>query len=234
MAESMESRTPELGMLARVAGATSRRRFLHWAGITFAVAATGCGKKGDDPTGPGGDKTFPNSDEGLLNYYLALEQLSAAFYDQTLASPYAGRSAAETAMLTDLRDHEAAHRDFLRSLLGGSAIGTFEFTFESVNFADRDSTLIAARTIEDLAVSAYNGGARVFANAGAMTQVQKIGSVEGRHAAAIRDTLSPRSAAFAGDDVVDGVKGLDGFRWPSEVLPMMDPYTRTSFSSSLP
>lgn len=234
MAESIDFQAPELGLLARVAGATNRRRFLHWAGVTLVVTATGCGKKGGGVTGPPGDTTFPNSDQGLLNYFFALEQLSAAFYGHAVANAYAGRTAEETTTLTDIRDHEVAHREFLRTLIGTGAIGNFDFAFTSVNFADRTSTLTAARTIEDLAISAYNGGARVFANASHMLLLQKIASVEGRHAAAIRDTMSPKSAAFSGDDVVNATTGLDAFRWPSEALTIMDPFTTTSFSSGLP
>lgn len=234
MAEPMDSQAPELGLLARVAGATSRRRFLHWAGVTFVVTATGCGKKGGGPTGPGDSTTFPNNDTGLLNYFFALEQLSAAFYTQAVASAYAGRTAEETAILTDIRDHELAHREFLRGILGNSAIGDFTFSFSSVNFADRTSTLTTARTLEDLAITAYNGGARVFANSSTMVALQKIGSVEGRHAAAIRDTIAPKTAAFAGDDAVNATSGLDEFRWPSQGLAAIDPYATTTFSTNLP
>jgi hypothetical protein len=45
----------------------------------------------------------------------------------------------------------------------------------------------------------------------------KIVSVEGRHAAVIRDLLEPLTSAFAGEDVVDD-RGLDRARIPSEVL----------------
>ncbi|MEZ4694777.1 MAG: hypothetical protein R2832_00025 [Rhodothermales bacterium] len=39
-----------------------------------------------------------------------------------------------------------------------------------------------------------------------------------RHAAAIRDLLSPGTASFAGDDVVDPGSGLDALRRPDAVL----------------
>ena len=237
MAETTISPSPELHLLATMAGATSRRRFLRWAGVSVIVAAAGCGKKGDSPTGPPGggtDKTFPYNDAGLLNYYSVLEQMSAAFYGQAIATAWAGRTAEETALLTEIRDHEIAHRDFLKGMLGGGALPDFQFSFSSTNFADRSSTLTTARTLEDLAISAYNGGARVFADFSTMAKVQRIASVEGRHAAVIRDLQSPRSAAFAGDDVVNATTGLDATRWPSEVLTIADGWITTHFTNGLP
>jgi hypothetical protein len=53
-------------------------------------------------------------DIGILNYAYALEQLEAAFYLQVIATPYSGISIAETAYLTDIRDHEVLHRDFFQ------------------------------------------------------------------------------------------------------------------------
>lgn len=230
MAESHLSRESQR---SRGTTATSRRRFLQWAGVTFVVTAAGCGKK-NGPTGPGGDTTFPNNDQGALNYLYVLEQLAAAFYIRAVDNAWSGRTSEETQIMTDIRDHEVQHREFYRSLLGNSGVGDFEFSFNSVNFADRNSTLSTARLIEDLTVSAYNGSGRLFSNPGNMTVVQKVASVEGRHAAAIRDLLSPKSAAFAGDDVVQAQYGLEVYRWPSEVLPIIDPFVTTSFTSSLP
>lgn len=54
--------------------------------------------------------------------------------------------------------------------------------------------------------------------------------MEARHAATLRDLLAPRSAAFAGDDIVDGF-GLGAVERPSVVLQRVAPYIRTPINA---
>jgi hypothetical protein len=169
-------------------------------------------------------------DVGLLNYAYALEQLQAAFYTAAVANLYAGASAEETQNLTDIRDHEVIHREFLKALLGTNAIQELQIEFGSVDFASRDSVLAAARDIEDLAVSAYNGAGYLFDEEDNLLAVGKIVSVEARHAAVIRDTIS-RGTDFAGDDVVN-TNGLDVFRQPNQVIPATATYIVTPLDFS--
>lgn len=157
-------------------------------------------------------------DTGVLNYAYALEQLEAAFYLMVAASPFAGITAEETAILNDLRDHEVAHRDYLKGALGTDAIADLTFDFSSVDFADRGSVLNTARVLEDTGVAAYNGAGRLLTSPDLLTVAGKIVSVEARHAAAIRSLLMPKSTFFAGDDVVDSMSGLDGANSPAETL----------------
>lgn len=230
----MRTRLPqeesELQFLDRLARSTSRRRFLHWSGVTIGVVALGCSDdEGDGGIGPGTGVNLGTGDTGVLNYAYALEQLEAAFYTAVVASPYAGITAAETAILTDIRNHEVIHRDFFASALGGSAIPALEVTFASVNLADRSSVLGAARTFEDLGVAAYNGAGKLLTVPANLVNAGRIVSVEARHAAAIRDLLAPNS--FAGSDVVNSM-GLDVARTPTEVLQSADPYITTNITAS--
>lgn len=59
----------------------------------------------------------------------------------------------------------------------------------------------------------------------------KIVSVEARHAASIRSLLNPKSADFAGDNVIDA-NGLDGALMPAEVLAAADPFIKTKVNGS--
>ncbi|HET6578293.1 MAG TPA: ferritin-like domain-containing protein [Gemmatimonadales bacterium] len=170
-------------------------------------------------------------DAGVLNYAYALEQLEAAFYTQAVASLYTGATAEETRILTDIRDHEVIHRDFLKAALAAGAIPDLSVDFTSVDFTSRDSVLGTARTFEDLGVSAYNGAGQLLESADYLLLAGKIVSVEARHAAAIRDLLNPLSADFAGDDVVDA-QGLDQSRLPANVLPLADPFITTPIDAS--
>ena len=66
-------------------------------------------------------------------------------------------------------------------------------------------------------------------------QEQDDEDFEARHAAAIRDLLNPRSADFAGDDIVNASSGLDVERKPRAVLSIAKDYLKTTVTAnSLP
>lgn len=235
-----------LGFAADLARSTDRRRFLRWSGITLAVAAVaGCSSDGTSralaPATAGGPSTVDGpagpvvnlgaGDVGILNYAYALEQLEYAFYAQVIATPYAGMTAAEMAILDDLRKHELVHRNFFKEALGANSIGDLQVDFTSINFNQRASVLGAAKAFEDTGVSAYNGAGQLITNLDYLVLAGKIVSVEARHAAAIRDLLNPKSADFAGDDVIDA-NGLDLARKPAAVLPIVDPYVVNTIDAS--
>src|SRR5688572_17805428 len=191
---------PESNLESTLKAPVERRMFLKYAGATAAVTGlllAGCSDDDDDVTTPPTDTriNLGSGDTGILNYAYALEQLEAAFYTQVVASFYAGATADEQTLLTDIRNHEVIHRDFLKAALGTSAIADLQVDFTSINFADRASVLGAARTFEDLGVSAYNGAGQLLSDAANLLVAGKIVSVEARHAAAIRDLLVPSSSA---------------------------------------
>lgn len=221
----------ELNFLDRLARTTGRRTFLHWAGLTIGVVAIGCSD--DDNNGgvdPGAAVDLGSGDTGVLNYAYALEQLEAAFYDAVVAAPFAGATADEISVLTDIRDHERIHRDFFAGALGASAIMALQVDFASVDLTNRNSVLTAARTFEDLGVSAYNGAGQLLATPANLLNAGRIVSVEARHAAVIRELLEPNSFATTAD-----ANGLDPATAPPAVLTAADPYiTNTINASGLP
>ena len=166
-------------------------------------------------------------DTGILNYAYALEQLEAAFYSQVISTPYGRMSSAEMQILTDIRDHEIAHRELFKTALGKKAIPGLQVNFTSINFGSRDSVLGTAKTFEDLGVSAYNGAGQLLKDVNFLLLAGKIVSVEARHAATIRDLLSPMSASFAGDDVTDPATGLDKAMTPAQVLSAAAAFIKT-------
>jgi hypothetical protein len=208
----------------------NRRHVLRWGGAATGIAVAGA--------------VLPNfgisaalaadlgeGDIGVLNYAYALEQLEAAFYTMVIDSPYGGITEDETSWLTDIRDHEVEHRDFLKKALGDKAIPDLEVDFSAVDFTNREAVLTTAKTFEDLGVGAYNGAGKLIENADYLLAAGKIVSVEARHAAAIRDLLQPNSVAFAGDEVVDE-NGLDVAYEPGEVLPKADPFIVTEVTAN--
>lgn len=208
-----------------------RRSFLQYAGAGVAgvaLIAAGCKK---DKSTPGLDTgvDLGTGDIGILNYAYALEQLEGAFYDAVVKSPYANIPANELALLTDIRDHELAHREFFKKALSTSAIVSLQVDFSSINFADRTSVLNAAKAFEDLGVTAYNGAGKLIKTAKYLEVAGKIVSVEARHAALIRDLIS--NGSFADSTAVDA-NGLDGARTPIQVLTIAKTYLKTAINAS--
>lgn len=158
-------------------------------------------------------------DSGVLNFAYALEQLEAAFYSQVVtAFSGSGLATSEQAILTDIRNHEVIHRDFLAQVLGTAKIPNLTVDFSTVDFGDRVSILRTAKTFEDIGVGAYNGAGKLLKDLNNLGVAGKIVSVEARHASAIRDLLNPGSRDFAGDDVVDRTSGLDQTLEPGQAL----------------
>ena len=212
----------------------TRRDFLRVLGIGGTIvllpAVFGACDDDDDPTGNGGNGVTLNlSDEvGILNYAYVLEQLEAGFYQAVVASTaFAGMTTEQKEVFTDLRNHEVAHREFLRQHLGTARIGDLAFNTATLNtaLATTASILKTSETFEDLGVAAYNGAGKYITTPDRLVIAGKIVSVEARHAAAIRDMReglglagTPAGTRFAGDDVVTTDTGLDVVLQPGSVL----------------
>lgn len=210
----------------------SRRKFLMYSGTLAGTALLldSCRKEPTNPEPTGSNAVnLGTGDIGILNYAYALEQLEAAFYTQVAITPYSGITASETALLTDIRDHEIAHREFFKNALGGSAIPDLEVDFSGVDFGSRASVLETAKTFEDLGVSAYNGAGNLIESADYLLLAGKIVSVEARHAAYIRDLIN--NGSFA-DNTAVNPNGLDLTNTPADVLQAAGPFIVTEIDAS--
>lgn len=220
----------EKSLLSKAAAAAlPRRKFLRYVGVSSALVAStvivsSCKDDNDD-----GRVNLGNGDTGILNYAYALEQLEAAFYVKVMQSPFSGMTALETEYLTDVRNHEVAHREFFKAALGSNAIQALEVDFSTINFSSRESVLGTAKAFEDLGVSAYNGAGKLLVSADYLTLAGKIVSVEARHAALIRDLIS--NGSFADSTVIDA-NGLDVVRMPMEVLQIAGTYIKTPINAN--
>lgn len=154
----------------------------------------------------------------VLQFALLLENLEAEFYKTVTGggtgfsatnNPQAGAfatvratlTAAESATLVLIRDHEIAHVNFLRTALGAAApaplTGTaFDFTgnrsaagggpFGAAG-TNKNFLLAVTQAFEDTGVRAYKGQAgNLFSSPAVLQQALRIHSVEARHAAKIR------------------------------------------------
>lgn len=203
-------RTVTIGSIGELDALTSRRGFLKLMGMGGALVLlpsvlAACGDD-DTLTAPGSGNAvtidFASGDVAVLQFAYALEQLEADFYTQVVNN-FSGSdlTAADQAVLGEVRNHEVIHRDFLEAALGAEASFRLTPMYRGVNFKSRSSVLATARTFEDLGVAAYNGAAQYFsattAGLGYLALAGKIVSVEARHAAAIRDLISPKTSDFA-------------------------------------
>ncbi len=215
------------------ASGLSRRNFFQYAGGLVAagtlVSAAACTKSSSSNN----SVNLGSGDTGILNYAYALEQLEAAFYTNVVASASFSSifNTDEQSLLTDIRDHEVAHREFFKAALGSAAIMGLTPNFATIDFTNRTSVLTAAMTFEDLGVSAYNYAGTKISVAGVayLGLAGKIVSVEARHAATIRDMINYAGFTFA--DTLDG-NGLDQANPYSVVLGAAGKYVTNSIDYS--
>jgi len=124
----------------------------------------------------------PEQDVEIANFALRLEYLQAAFYDA--ASSKANLTGDLLEFVEVVREHERAHIDYLKELLGDAAKPSPRFEFgNSVSNAKNFSK--TAMTLEDLGVAAYNGQATNLRRQ-TLAAAARIVSVDARHAAWIR------------------------------------------------
>ncbi len=206
----------------------SRRGFLSYASVAAVATLAACSKD-DNNNMMNSGIDLGSGDIGILNYAYALEQLEAAFYKQVTDTPFSGITATETALLTDIRDHEIAHREFFKNALGSKAIPALEVNFSSITFSDRSSVLNTAKAFEDLGVSAYNGAGKLIVSPDYLLLAGKIVSVEARHAAYIRDLIS--NGSFADNTVIDS-NGLEMSKLPMEVLMTASSFLKSKINAS--
>ena len=140
----------------------------------------------------------PADVNGVLNFALTLEYLEAQFYTNIVGSPgFLTASAADKAALTKIRDDENKHVTFLKTVLGTAAVAKPNFDFTGGKgsgtgpfagyLANYNVQLAMAQTFEDTGVRAYKGQApNLQSNKTVLTAALNIHSVEGRHAAHIR------------------------------------------------
>ncbi|MCC8407534.1 ferritin-like domain-containing protein [Mucilaginibacter sp. UR6-1] len=214
----------------------ARRAFLRYAGASTAVAGIvamqACSKDNsayeDDGSNSSGAIDVGSGDPGILNYAYALEQLEAAFYIQVVNSFSADFSAEERLLLTDIRDHEVAHREFFKAALGSGAIKGLTPDFSKIDFSSRASVLNTAKAFEDLGVAAYDGVASKIQNVDYLVIAGKIVSVEARHAAVISNLRS--TGSFVDSDQVDA-DGLNITLGPTKVVATANTFLKTKISA---
>ena len=136
---------------------------------------------------------------GVLNFALTLEYLESEFYKAGVATAGLIPAGPGLTAITKIRDHEVAHVNFLKTAITAAGATPVSFTAASFDFtakgtfptvfSDYGVFLAVAQAFEDTGVRAYKGQAgnlQGTANRPYLTAALQIHSVEGRHAAHIR------------------------------------------------
>jgi hypothetical protein len=202
----------------------SRRKFLLKAGAVGLVAGglPSCNKIWDHIPKPGDkDKTVDlgTGDIGILNYCYLLQQLEAAFYTQVIETPFEGIRDYELATFISLYNHEIAHREFYKKLLGIDAIIDLSFNFKTIEFDDRDVVQQTAEMFENLVTAAYTGIAEKNPGSRFLFDNSKIVSVDSRHAATVANL---RQAGSFADAVT--INGTEPRYTPSQTMAVAQLY----------
>ncbi|MCD6011590.1 MAG: Tat (Twin-arginine translocation) pathway signal sequence containing protein [Flavipsychrobacter sp.] len=202
----------------------SRRHFFK---LTGGIAGIGLFYASCKPPGAPTNIFLGSGDTALLNFIYILQQIEAAFYIQAVATPYYGMDHLELLAITDVRDQEIAHREYLKKLLGNDAVTNISADFSSVTFAERASVLSKAGELEDIVVSGISSAVNLFTNKVYSLALSKMVSVEARHSAYFKDMHTWNSFG----DGVDA-KGFDKAVPPRTALENMNAFSHTNYDAS--
>ncbi|MBA3583892.1 MAG: ferritin-like domain-containing protein [Gemmatimonadetes bacterium] len=218
--------------------ASTRASFLRKAGVGGA-ALVGGGILLGRPGAAFAGHLDPIPDVDILNYALTLEYLEATFYTQALGGPgttgvpssgatfnrgaitgsdifggFGGRIRSTAyGYLTDIRDHEIIHVDFLRGALGAAAVGPCTFDFSSA-LASVETFIGTAQVLENTGVMAYDGAIRYVDDGNTLQAGAQIATVEARHAAYLN--LINRDSPFP--------SAFDQGKTPNQILAAASPF----------
>ncbi|WP_400193598.1 ferritin-like domain-containing protein [Hymenobacter sp. B81] len=187
-----------------------RRMFKHFAGFgkTLAAAAVplALGSMFNKAYGQGSG--LPQNIRDVLNFALTLEWLEYHYYNEALSKGAALiPTGAATTAITDIRNNELAHVNFLKDVLKTDVDPTlvtvpasrFDFTADgnfATVFSNYDTFLAVAQAFEDTGVRAYKGqAAELISNNTVLEAALNIHSVEARHASHIRTMRRVRANA---------------------------------------
>ncbi len=142
-----------------------------------------------------------STDADIFNFALTLEFLEREFYQRALDAGVL--SGAALGVVTNLRDHEAAHVDAITDALqgaGATPVAKPNFTFPQGAFSSQASIINLAATFEPVGVGAYLGAGPMIQNPDFLEAAGTIAGVEGDHVVAINNlqgVVPPANTAFA-------------------------------------
>ncbi|HEV2999581.1 MAG TPA: ferritin-like domain-containing protein [Solirubrobacteraceae bacterium] len=138
-------------------------------------------------------------DLALLEYLLSLEYVQSGLYRDALK--HVSLSSDVARLARELRDHEVEHVDALRATIqdaGGRPPDRVPLRFDDA-LRSEARFLKLANTLEDTAVSAYNGAAPRVESREFLAVFASLAQIEARHAALVRLARDKPPAPLAFD-----------------------------------
>ena len=135
-------------------------------------------------------------DAGIFNFALTLEFLERDFYQMALDRGVLSGPA--LGVVTNLRDHEFAHAEFLTSA-GGDPSAVPGFVFPPESLASQEGVLALAATLEPVGVGAYLGAAPLISDPSTLEAALSIYGTEADHVVAVNNLIGvypPAQTAF--------------------------------------
>ena len=139
-------------------------------------------------------------DAGIFNFALTLEFLERDFYQMALDRGVLSGPA--LGVVTNLRNHEAAHVDAITAALlgaGATPAPKPEFTFPPEALASQAGVIQLASVLEPTGVGAYLGAGPMIQSPDLLEAAGTIAGVEGDHVVAIKNLqgiVPPANVAF--------------------------------------
>ncbi len=198
----------------------SRRQFVQYSSLAgLGLILASCEKKDPDPIVGEEGINLGEGDAGVLNYLYAVEQVLAEFFIRVSDNPFTGMTEREINYFDDIKAHQLAHREIIKSVLGDRAIGLLSLQLGNIQYSSRAEVLAMAMKFKEISVSAYNGSLHLLTHYEHVILLSKMVSVAGRHASFIRESISSNSFLDNSDS-----SGLDKALTPADVLVALRPY----------
>ncbi len=206
----------------------SRRRFLGYAGglAGAGLFIASCKKEDPDVIPEPGAIDLGINDQGLINLLFVAQQVEAAIYIQVMDTPYSGMNELEKKLLTEMRDHEIAHREFFRNYLKGQGTAV-QTDLSGIDFSSRAAVLENLELIENLVVASMNEIGRLLVFSDNLEVIVKLASLEARHAGTISNLRSAGSF-FGPVDVTGSEPGM----LPSNSVTLLNKFLATKVSGN--
>ena len=160
----------------------TRRDFFKTLAVAGVGAAAGTTLITSNAFAQGG------GDADIFNFALTLEYLEREFYQKALDAGVLSGPA--LGVVTNFRDHEAAHVDAITTALkgaGATPVAKPEFTFPPDALASQDGVLKLASVLEPTGVGAYLGP--MIQSPDLLEAAGTIAGVEGDHVVAVNNLL---------------------------------------------
>lgn len=181
------------------ANGLSRAQFLKLTALAGGAAAAGRVLIEGSPEAALAAGRSPGQDRDIVNFLLQLEYVQAAFYKEAVAKGALQGDLARFARVAS--GHERAHVSFLRRKLGSDARPAPTFHFGDATSKPNRFAAVAIK-LEELGLGAFVGQGANLTRPAAL-YAARIASVEGRHAAWVRDIQQRLPAPVAADRAID-------------------------------